>query len=106
MSLSTAITADIRSRAAWLPYCPICSLQVGTKEQILRGPTHRQFRGVFKLDGCCQYSSPPENYFDSEADASAWWRAARLLEVGRMADEKRRRLTLQRLETANLEAIE
>lgn len=117
MTLSSAILEDRRSRANYLPMCPLCSLQVGTKAQILTGPSLRSVpfspsrdfpegRTVVKLDGCCKYSTPPENYFDSEASAASWWRSARLMEVGSMATENRRRRTLARLAEANLEPIE
>lgn len=119
MTLTASTLADIRSRANFMPYCCLCSLRVGTKEQILNGPSLRtvpfapsrdypQGRNVVKVQGCCRHSQPPDedNYFDDEASASQWWRQARLLEVGPLGDEMRRRRTLERLAAANLEAIE
>lgn len=106
MPLAATITADLRSRAAFLPYCPLCSfVAVHGSPDILRGPSHREHRGAHKLDGCCLLSETDEQ-FDSAADAAAWWRRKRLEPVRDIATDRRRLNTIRKLALRNLEPIE
>lgn len=106
MTLSTSIRSDLRSRASFLPPCPCCSF-VGVTDfpDRITGPTHREFRGVAKLDGCCSLSATTEQ-FESQAAAAQWWRAKRLEPVKDPATERRRLNCLRKLALAELEPIE
>ncbi len=100
------LTADLRSRAAYLPMCPLCShCGVHDFPDMLIGPSLRQFGDRVKVVWCCAYSEP-DGYFDSEAEASQWWRQRRTESHPDLATNQRRLLTLARLKDRNLEAIE
>lgn len=106
MSLSATITADLRARAGYLPPCPLCSF-LGVQEQpdIIRGPSHRQFRQFHKLDQCCQLSAncPP---MDSQAEVAAWWGARRQAEIKSCpSTETRRKSCLEKLRIKGHEPV-
>lgn len=101
--LSTTISADIRARSTYLPYCPCCSFP---SQQLFTGPSHREFRGRHKLDGCCAWSTNLRPGFASQAEAAQWWRARRMETLPVPALDNRRLLSIARLLEAGLEAIE
>lgn len=106
MTLTATLSAELRSRAAYLPFCPCCThLGVQGFPDALRGPSHREFRGMHKLTQCCLLSATDEQ-FESEAAASAWWRTKRLEPLKDIATNRRRLNTLAKLQAAGLEAIE
>lgn len=105
MTITAALSADIRARASYLPLCPLCShVAVRDCADILNGPTHREFQGRHKLDQCCLLSAgcPP---MESAADVAKWWRQRRLEPLKDLATDNRRRNCLAKLAAANLEAI-
>lgn len=115
MTIAATLTSDLRSRAAFIPYCPSCShVGVDGFADILRGPSHREVhlaktsrreaRTTHKLTACCMLSTTDEQ-FESEADAASWWRARRLQTLACRADDNRRRSTLAKLEAKGLEPI-
>lgn len=108
MSFATdfaSLTSDLRARASYLPFCPLCSnIGVDGYPDSLTGPTLRQFRGQSKIVACCALSAT-EEAFDTPASASAWWRAARLQTHRDPATDSRRLNTLAKLAAANLEPI-
>jgi len=105
MSLSATLTADIRARASYLPFCPLCS-HVSIKEiqDILIGPSFRAVNGGHKLTQCCSLSATCE-VFESEAEAATWWREKRRHPVRDIATDSRRRNTLAKLAAKNLEPL-
>lgn len=116
MTLTATLSADMRARASWLPFCPLCS-HAGVTDfpDTLKGPSHRQKplkpsehypegRVLRKLVKCCSLSDTDQE-FDSEADAASWWRSKRLQPLACVADEARRVRTLARLSDKGLEPI-
>lgn len=114
MSLTTAISADIRARAGYIPFCCLCSfpqvnILVRPGIRVVTFPATRDFpegRTIFKLDGCCLFSTPQENYFATEAEATQFWRAHRLQPLWDISTDNRRRNCIAKLREANLEPIE
>lgn len=115
MSIATQLTADMRSRANYLPYCPLCSFcGIPDRPDILHAPSHRtvalpacsrhEARVVHKLDQCCSLSAdcPP---CDSQAEVAQWWRARRMETLMDLANDNRRRSTIERLAAKNLEPL-
>jgi hypothetical protein len=112
MTLTSAINADRRARADYLPPCPLCSF-LNADVSIIRTPFLREFTRIhqgqsvttYKLDHCCALSNTTEQ-FDSAAEAAKWWRNARQQPRSCTATESRRRHTMARLQEAGYEPIE
>ncbi len=103
--IAATLTADLRSRASYVPPCPVCShLQIKDMPDIIRYPQIRQFRDLFTLSGCCRLSDGCP-WLDSPADVSSWWRARRSESCMNLATDERRRRTLERLKAKGLEAL-
>lgn len=114
MSIASQLTSDIRSRANYLPYCPLCSfVGIPDRPDILHAPSHRSVtfgpsehypegRTLHKLDSCCALSAdcPPG---DSQAEVAQWWRARRQESLMDLANDSRRRNTIARLAEKGLE---
>ncbi len=110
MTITSIISADLRARASFLAYCPLCSF-LGHPEipDILKGPSHRTKtlratadqpeRTKHCLIACCKLSRTDE-VFDSPADAAIWWRARRLETRKDPATDSRRRGCLAKLRNA------
>lgn len=117
MTISAQLTSDIRAKASFLPYCPLCSfVSVADTPDILRGPSHREVRlpashlrpdgeVLHKIDHCCSVSRTDLS-FTSKAEASQWWRVKRQEPLVCPATESRRRNTLAKLLAAQLEPYE
>lgn len=108
-----AISADIRARAGYLPMCPLCSfvsanILVRPGIRTVTFPATRDYpdgRTVVKIMGCCLYSTPNHNYFETETEAAAWWVIERQQSIADIATDNRRRSCLEKLAAANLEPI-
>lgn len=116
MKLSALLSADIRARASFLGYCPMCSV-VGVRDfpDTLIGPRHRSITlranharekdvTIFKLSACCAMSRTDQT-FESEAEAASWWAEKRQQPVKDPALDSRRRNVLAKLAAASLEPI-
>lgn len=114
MTLTAAISADIRARAGYLPMCPLCSfvdvnILVRPGIRSVAFPASRDYPGgrtVVKSDPCCMFSTPQHNYFESEAAVAQWWREHRLQPLAEPALDNRRRNCIAKLRAAGLEPIE
>ncbi len=106
MTLTAKLTADMRSRASFLAFCPLCTVLgvIDTPDHLI-GPSHRKFREYAKLDACCSLSQgcPP---MASQADVAIWWHAKRQQALTDPATNNRRLSVLAKLSQAELEPVE
>lgn len=105
--IAAKISSDLRARAVYLPPCPLCSF-IGVYEfpDMVRGPSHRSFRGQHKLDPCCTLSAGCD-WKESQGEVAKWWREKRQQEINTcIATEGRRKNCMVKLLAANLEPLE
>ncbi len=114
-TIAAKITSDLRSRANYLPPCPLCShTQVQDFPDSIRGPSHRTKtlkathrrpeRIIHRQTSCCALSTTEQD-FESEADAARYWAWKRQQPLPDTASEMRRLRTLERLERGGWEAL-
>ncbi len=117
MSLTSTLTADLRARSSWMPFCPLCSVigHTDTPDD-LRGPSCRRVVlpkssirpepvTIYKSDRCCGLSAT-DDHFESPSDLAAWWRHKRQQPLSDPATDNRRKNVLAKLAAKQLEPIE
>ena len=101
------IDTDARSRADFLPPCPLCShVGVEGRDNIITYPFAARLLRTrrYWLQGCCSIGIPSPS-FDTPAELAQYWRTCREKPLRDVSLENRRRSTLGRLEQLGYEPV-